>query len=208
MIIRDHQRPSEAIRGHPSRSPACNDGGHQRPSGAIRDAHLQHPRRATLVIQAPIHREEAKQADQLAQRAGTLGATSAAQEAARIRGHVRVPDEGGHQRSSEVIRGHQRSSEAIRGHQRPSEVIRGHQRPSEVIRGHQRSSEVCTCDGRSRRRASREPWRCLCVGEGAVVSTTTSSTLKCTQAHSSAIKCNHLARQRPHASPRARAGRV
>ena len=34
-----------------------------------------------------------------------------------------APDEGGHQRSSEVIRGHQRSSEAIRCHQRPSEVI-------------------------------------------------------------------------------------
>jgi hypothetical protein len=57
-----------------------------------------------------------------------------------IRGHSEVIR--GHQRSSEVIRGHQRSSEAIRGHQRPSEVIRGHQRSPEVIRGHQRSSEA------------------------------------------------------------------
>ena len=38
----------------------------------------------------------------------------------RVRG---VPDEDGHQRSSEVIRGHQRSSEVIRGHQRSSEVM-------------------------------------------------------------------------------------
>ena len=45
-----------------------------------------------------------------------------------------VPDEGGHQRSSEVIRGHQRSSEVIRGQQRSTEVIRGQQRSSEVIR--------------------------------------------------------------------------
>ena len=37
----------------------------------------------------------------------------------------RVPDEGDHQRSSEVIRGHQRSSEIIRGHQRSSEASRG-----------------------------------------------------------------------------------
>jgi len=39
-----------------------------------------------------------------------------------------LPDEGGHQRSSEDIRGHPRPSEAIRGHQRyprwSSEVIR------------------------------------------------------------------------------------
>jgi hypothetical protein len=42
------------------------------------------------------------------------------------------PDEGGHQRSSEVIRGHQRECTLMR------EVIRGHQRSSEVIRGHQR----------------------------------------------------------------------
>ena len=45
-----------------------------------------------------------------------------------------APDEGGHQRSSEVIRGHQRPSDVIRGHQRSSEVIRGHPRSSEVIR--------------------------------------------------------------------------
>jgi hypothetical protein len=32
----------------------------------------------------------------------------------------RAPDEGGHQRPSEVIRGHQRPSEVIRGHQRYS----------------------------------------------------------------------------------------
>ena len=32
------------------------------------------------------------------------------------RGPWSSPDEGGHQRSSEVIRGHQRSSEVIRGH--------------------------------------------------------------------------------------------
>ena len=49
-----------------------------------------------------------------------------------------VPDEGGHQRSSEVIRGHQRPSEVIRGHQRSSEAIRGHQRSSEAIRDHTR----------------------------------------------------------------------
>jgi len=36
-----------------------------------------------------------------------------------------APNEGGHQRSSEVIRGRQRSSEVIRGHQRSSKVIRG-----------------------------------------------------------------------------------
>ena len=129
--IRGHQRPSEAIRSTPSRSHACDEGGHQRPSGAIRDAHLQHPRRATLVIQAPIHREEAKQADQLAQRAGTLGATSAAQEAARIRGHVRVPDEGGHQRSS-GSGSHSGARACTYGGgmaiSMPSEVIRGHQR--------------------------------------------------------------------------------
>jgi hypothetical protein len=46
----------------------------------------------------------------------------------------RVPDEGGHQRSSEAIRGHQS------GHQRSSEVIRGHQRQLEVIMGNRRSS--------------------------------------------------------------------
>ena len=53
-----------------------------------------------------------------------------------------APDEGGHQRSSEVIRGHQRPSDVIRGHQRPSDVIIGYLRSSEVIRGHLRSSEV------------------------------------------------------------------
>jgi hypothetical protein len=37
--------------------------------------------------------------------------------------HLVVPDEGGHQRSSEVIRAHQRSSEVISGHQWSSEVI-------------------------------------------------------------------------------------
>jgi len=64
----------------------------------------------------------------------------------------RAPDEGGNQRSSEVIRGHQRSSGVIRCHQVSSGVIRchqkarsssrvqlmrktHHQRPSDVIRG-------------------------------------------------------------------------
>ena len=49
---------------------------------------------------------------------------------------ARVPDEGGHQRSSEVIRGHQRSSEVICSRSRAclmKEVIRGHQRSSEAI---------------------------------------------------------------------------
>ena len=55
----------------------------------------------------------------------------------RAPGLALVPDEAGHQRSSEVIRGHQRSSEVIRGHQRSSVVISGHQRSSGVISGHQ-----------------------------------------------------------------------
>ena len=46
---------------------------------------------------------------------------------------VRVPNEGGDRRSSEVIGGHRRSSEVIVGHQRSSEVIGGHRRSSEVI---------------------------------------------------------------------------
>ena len=55
-----------------------------------------------------------------------------------ITGHP-VPDEGGHQRSLEVIGGPQRSSEAIGGNQ---EAIGGHSRSFEVIRGHWRPSEV------------------------------------------------------------------
>ncbi|KOO30957.1 hypothetical protein Ctob_015877 [Chrysochromulina tobinii] len=51
--------------------------------------------------------------------------------------HLVVPDEGGHQRSSEVIRAHQRLLEVISGHQWSSEVISGHKRSSEVIRGNQ-----------------------------------------------------------------------
>ena len=42
---------------------------------------------------------------------------------ARVPGQL-VPDVGGHQRSSEVIRGTQRPSEAFRGTQRP---MKGHQ---------------------------------------------------------------------------------
>ena len=37
--------------------------------------------------------------------------------------HLVLPDEGGHQRSSELIKAHQRSSEVISGHQWSSEVI-------------------------------------------------------------------------------------
>ena len=49
------------------------------------------------------------------------------------------PDEGGHQRSSEVISGqHPPDEGGIRGR------ISGHQRSSEVIRGHQWSSVVMT----------------------------------------------------------------
>jgi hypothetical protein len=99
----------------------------------------------------------------------------------------------------EVIRGHQEAAR-IRGHVRvPTAAVwqsACHQRSSEVIRGHQRSSDVCTCDGRSRRRALREPWRCLCVGEGAVVSTTTSSTLKCKRVQSSATTWHAKGRMR------------
>jgi hypothetical protein len=59
-----------------------------------------------------------------------------------------VPDEAGHQRSSEVIRGHQRSSEVIR---RCSYLMR------QAIRGHQKSARAqwgvrALCEARCRTR--------------------------------------------------------
>ena len=66
-----------------------------------------------------------------------------------------VPNKGGTQKPSEVIRGHQRSSEVIRGHQRSSEAIRGHQRSSEVIRGNQRPLSEAITVGRSGERGNQ-----------------------------------------------------
>ena len=176
----DHQRPSEtskqgpseairskqavAIRGPPWASEVIR--GHPRSSEVIRG----HPRRSDVRSIFACDTIERARAHEDEHKVRVVDSFACLLERLARRRLGLVPDEGGHQRSSEAIRGHQRpSSEAISGpwsarahtsmgspqlvgHQRSSEVIRGHQRSSEWLRtsmgspqlvvGHQRSSEV------------------------------------------------------------------
>ena len=102
-----------------------------------------------------------------------------------------APDDGGNQRSSEVI---------IRGH---------HQRSSsEVIRGHQRSSERVACaPGSGASGGHSGAIRCAIVREGAhsetsratpmsmreAISMQSAGPLRCQQRHSGAIECHQSA---------------
>ena len=129
-----NQRPSEAIRGHQRSSEAIR--GHQWPSEANSAHRIQHhvPRHRNQM------RSEAIDETHIGSSTTSPGATPASrsiryavdersravQSAKGSKGRgsgamlhfMDLPDEGDHQRSSEVIRGHQ--------HQRSSEVIRCH----------------------------------------------------------------------------------
>ena len=142
----DHQRSSAIIRDH-QRGRADNT-----PCGKSLFKGVPHlvERRAVVdkVVQEPAEATTRQSPEQLrmishdAQGATRVGGARAhvlmtfarvvRQKHHKERGHC--GEEGGHQRSSEVIRGHQRPSEVIRGHQRPSEAIGRTQSPSHAIR--------------------------------------------------------------------------
>jgi len=123
-----HARVTEHKALTRARRAAQRHKGRQRPSNGRRTGHESH------VI---------KESRAPARRIGRGAEDERRQRRARTPSHEPiVPNEGGHQKPSEVIRGHHKASEVIRGNQKPSEVIRGHQWSSEVIRGHQWSSEA------------------------------------------------------------------
>ena len=153
VAIRGNQRPSVAIRGH-QRQPQDAEAINGRGEHLRKAAHLEgfRDRSSRQVVVQPQVSAHAQGGCPVCRRrplqplAGDLG--QAALVSALELGHPcvqRVPDEGDHPRSSEVIRGHRRSSEVIRGKQRQFQRVPDqgdHQRSSEVIRGHQRSSEA------------------------------------------------------------------
>ena len=194
--IRGHQKPSEAIRSHQRPSEAIREAireahqrsseairGNQRPSEALRDAHMHAMREAIRGHQGPSE---------------TLTCSTHAEPlwSYKLQYTAKKPNKPISLHSARAPSGLQvlrRKRLAFGG---TCVYLRRRYGNQHAIRGHQRSSEVCTCDGRSRRRALREPWRCLCVGEGAVVSTTTSSTLKCKRVQSSATTWHAKGRMR------------
>ena len=143
--IRDHQRPSEDIRGHQRPSEVIR--GHQRPSEAIRfgarpapiaDDHVVQSQSVAISRhQSPSVAINAPIADDHVVAHGCVGVTDA-------------PDEGAHQRPSEVIRVHQVGVTDARSPGFARREGERHQSPSDAISRNQ-------CNGRTfaRPRAAR-----------------------------------------------------